>query len=107
MSTSPVRPLSDRIIIRRIPEADVTKSGLIIPTMAKEKPMTGKVEAVGPGRRTESGVLITPDVKPGDVVLFGKFSGQEIKDHENEKENLLILREDEILGVLLNDKALL
>lgn len=105
--TTPIRPLSDRVIIRRIPEADVTKSGIIIPTLAKEKPMTGKVVAVGPGRRTEAGTLITPDVKPGDVVMFGKFSGTEIKDHEDAKENLLILREEEILGVLPNDKTLL
>lgn len=96
--SNPIRPLGDRVIIRRIPESDISAGGIIL--VSKERPMTGKVVAVGPGRRTENGTLIAPDVQAGDIVLFGKFSGQEIKDHENDKENLLIMTESEILGVL-------
>lgn len=101
--SNPIRPLADRVIIRRIPEADVSAGGIILTT--KERPMTGTVVAVGPGRRTEAGMLIPPAVAVDDVVFFGKFSGQEIKDHENEKEQLLILREDEIIGVVMDPAA--
>src|SRR5690348_13202702 len=92
-----IRPLSDRILVKRIQEEDKTKGGIIIPDTAKEKPQEGKVVAVGKGKMTEAGKLLTPDVKPGDKILFGKYSGSEVK---LEGEDHLILREDDILGVL-------
>lgn len=91
-----VRPLQDRILVRRVEEAEKTKGGLIIPDSAKERPSEGKVIAVGSGKR-DDGKVIPLDVKVGDVVLFGKYSGSEIKvegvDH-------VILREEEILGIM-------
>ncbi len=92
-----IRPLGDRILVKRIKEEDKTKGGIIIPDTAKEKPQEGKVIAVGKGRRSEKGDLIAPDVKTGDRILFGKYSGSEVK---LEGEDHLILREDDILGVL-------
>jgi chaperonin GroES len=92
-----IRPLGDRILVKRIKEEDKTKGGIIIPDTAKEKPQEGKVIAVGRGRRSEKGDLIAPDVKAGDRILFGKYSGSEVKI---EGEEHLILREDDILGVL-------
>lgn len=92
-----IRPLGDRILVQRIKEEDKTKGGIIIPDTAKEKPQEGKVIAVGKGRRSEKGDLIAPDVKAGDRILFGKYSGSEVK---LEGEDHLILREDDILGVL-------
>jgi chaperonin GroES len=92
-----IRPLGDRILVKRIKEEDKTKGGIIIPDTAKEKPQEGKVIAVGKGRRSEKGDLIAPDVKAGDRILFGKYSGSEVK---LEGEDHLILREDDILGVL-------
>jgi chaperonin GroES len=92
-----IRPLGDRILVKRIKEEDKTKGGIIIPDSAKEKPQEGKVIAVGRGRRSEKGDLIAPDVKAGDRILFGKYSGSEVK---LEGEDHLILREDDILGVL-------
>jgi chaperonin GroES len=92
-----IRPLGDRILVKRIKEEDKTKGGIIIPDTAKEKPQEGKVIAVGRGRRSEKGDLIAPDVKAGDRILFGKYSGSEVK---LEGEDHLILREDDILGVL-------
>ena len=92
-----IRPLSDRILVKRIKEEDKTKGGIIIPDTAKEKPQEGKVVAVGRGKMTEAGNLLVPDVKAGDKILFGKYSGSEVK---LEGEEHLILREDEILGVL-------
>ena len=92
-----IRPLGDRILVKRIKEEDKTKGGIIIPDTAKEKPQEGKVVAVGKGKMTEEGKLITPDVKAGDRILFGKYSGSEVK---LEGEEHLILREDDILGVL-------
>jgi chaperonin GroES len=92
-----IRPLGDRILVKRIKEEDKTKGGIIIPDTAKEKPQEGKVIAVGRGRRSEKGDLIAPDVKSGDRILFGKYSGSEVK---LEGEDHLILREDDILGVL-------
>jgi chaperonin GroES len=92
-----IRPLGDRILVKRIKEEDKTKGGIIIPDTAKEKPQEGKVIAVGRGRRSEKGDLIPPDVKSGDRILFGKYSGSEVK---LEGEDHLILREDDILGVL-------
>ena len=92
-----VRPLQDRVLIRRVAEEEKTKGGIIIPDTAKEKPAEGEVVAVGAGKINEKGVLRPLDVKAGDRILFGKYSGNEIKidgvDH-------LILREDDILGVL-------
>jgi chaperonin GroES len=92
-----IRPLGDRILVKRIQEEDKTKGGIIIPDTAKEKPQEGKVVAVGKGKMTEAGELMTPDVKLGDKILFGKYAGSEVK---LEGEEHLILREDDILGVL-------
>lgn len=91
-----VRPLHDRVIVKRIDEEEKTSGGIIIPDTAKEKPQQGKVIAAGPGRQ-EDGKVIALDVKPGDVVLFGKYAGTEIKLNGEEH---LILREDDILGVV-------
>jgi len=92
-----IRPLGDRILVKRIKEEDKTKGGIIIPDTAKEKPQEGKVVAVGKGKMTEAGQLVVPDVQAGDHILFGKYSGSEVK---LEGEDHLILREDDILGVL-------
>lgn len=92
-----IRPLGDRILVKRIKEEEKTKGGIIIPDTAKEKPQEGKVVAVGKGKKTEDGKIIALDVKAGDKVLFGKYSGSEVKI---EGEDHLILREDDILGVL-------
>jgi chaperonin GroES len=92
-----IRPLGDRILVRRIQEEEKTKGGIIIPDTAKEKPQEGRVVAVGKGKMTEDGKLVAPDVKAGDRILFGKYAGSEIK---LEGEEHLILREDDILGVL-------
>jgi chaperonin GroES len=92
-----IRPLGDRILVKRIKEEEKTKGGIIIPETAKEKPQEGKVVAVGKGKMTEQGKLLVPDVKAGDKILFGKYSGSEVKI---EGEEHLILREDDILGVL-------
>ncbi len=92
-----IRPLGDRILVKRIKEEEKTKGGIIIPDTAKEKPQEGKVVAVGKGKMSEQGKLIVPDVKAGDKILFGKYSGSEVKI---EGEEHLILREDDILGVL-------
>jgi chaperonin GroES len=92
-----VRPLHDRVLIKRIEEGETIKGGIIIPDSAKEKPQEGEVVAVGSGKRLEDGKVIPLEVKEGDRVLFGKYSGTEIKVDDNE---YLILREDEILGIL-------
>ena len=92
-----VRPLHDRVLIRRIEEQETVRGGIIIPDTAKEKPQEGEVVAVGTGKRLENGTVIQLEVKEGDRVLFGKYSGTEIKVEDNE---YLILREDEILGIL-------
>ncbi len=92
-----IRPLQDRVIVKRIEEEATTKGGIIIPDTAKEKPMEGLVIAVGKGKTTEDGKLIKPDVKAGDRILFGKYSGTEVKIDGDE---LLIMREDDILGIL-------
>ncbi len=96
-----VRPLHDRILIKRIEEKETVKGGIIIPDSAKEKPQEGEVIAVGNGKKTEEGKIIPLDVKAGDRILFGKYSGTEIKIDEQE---YLILREDEVLGVLVASK---
>jgi chaperonin GroES len=92
-----IRPLQDRVIVRRIKEEDKTKGGLYIPDTAKEKPAEGTIIAVGNGKILEDGTVRKLDVKEGDRVLFGKYSGNEVKIDGEEH---LILREDEILGVL-------
>ena len=92
-----VRPLQDRVLVRRVAEEEKTKGGIIIPDTAKEKPQEGEVIAVGPGARDDHGKVNPLDVKKGDRVLFGKYSGSEIKIDGTEH---LILREDDILGVL-------
>ena len=97
------RPLHDRIVIRRIEGEDKTKGGIIIPDTAKEKPQEGEVIAVGPGARDESGKLVPLDVKAGDRVLFGKWSGTEVK---LEGEDLLIMKESDLLGVIEGARAL-
>jgi chaperonin GroES len=91
------RPLHDRVVVRRVEEETKTKGGIIIPDTAKEKPQQGEVIAVGPGARDESGKLVPLDVKLGDRVLFGKWSGTEIKING---EDVLIMKESDILGVL-------
>ena len=92
-----VRPLHDRILVKRIEEKEVVKGGIIIPDTAKEKPMEGEVVAVGPGKLLEDGKRAPIDVKVGDRVLFGKYAGTEIKI---EDEDYAIMREEEILAVL-------
>src|SRR5690606_16534953 len=91
------RPLHDRVVVRRIEEDTKTAGGIIIPDTAKEKPIQGEIVAVGPGARDDSGKINALDVKPGDHVLFGKWSGTEVKI---DGEDLLIMKESDILGVL-------
>lgn len=91
------RPLHDRVVVERIEEDQKTAGGIIIPDTAAEKPQTGKVVAVGPGARDDSGKLVAPDVKSGDKVLFGKWSGTEVKLDGKE---VLIMKESDIMGVL-------
>ena len=92
-----VRPLHDRVVIKRIEEQETVRGGIIIPDTAKEKPQEGEVVAAGSGKRLESGQVLPLEVKAGDRVLFGKYSGTEIK---LDGQDYLILREDEILGIL-------
>ena len=92
-----IRPLYDRIVVKRIEEQETLRSGIIIPDSAKEKPQEGEVVAVGQGKRLEDGTLVALDVKIGDRILFGKYSGNEIRLDGNE---YMIMREDDILGVL-------
>lgn len=92
-----IRPLHDRVIVRRIEQDEKTAGGIIIPDTAKEKPIQGEVVAVGPGARDESGKLIALDVKPGDVVLFGKWSGTEVN---LSGEELLVMKESDVIGIV-------
>jgi chaperonin GroES len=92
-----IRPLQDRVIVKRVEEEEKTKGGIIIPDTAKEKPMEGKVIAVGKGKMLEDGKIHPLDVKAGDRVLFGKYAGTEVKIDGEEH---LIMREDDILGVI-------
>ena len=92
-----VRPLHDRLLVRRIEEKETARGGIIIPDTAKEKPTEGKVLAVGDGRVLENGKKLAPDVKVGDRILFGKYSGNEI---EMDGEPVLIVREDEVLAIM-------
>src|SRR5690606_35629003 len=96
--TMKLRPLFDRVVVKRLDAEQKTAGGIIIPDSAKEKPMEGLVVAVGPGKRNDAGDLIALDVSEGDKVLFGKYAGSEIK---LDGEDHVILREDEILGVLV------
>jgi len=91
------RPLHDRVVVKRINAEEKTKGGIIIPDTAKEKPQEGEIVAVGPGGRDENGKLITMDLKAGDRVLFGKWSGTEVK---LEGDELLIMKESDIMGVI-------
>jgi chaperonin GroES len=92
-----VKPLKDRIVVKRLEGEDKTKGGIIIPDAAKEKPQEGRVIAVGSGRVTDSGQVVAPEVKVGDKILFGKYSGQEIKIDGEEH---LLLREEDILAII-------
>ena len=95
------RPLHDRVLVRRVSAEEKTAGGIIIPDTAKEKPMEGEVVAVGDGARDDKGVVIPLDVKPGDRILFGKWSGTEIKI---DGEELLIMKESDVMGIVLNSK---
>jgi chaperonin GroES len=91
------RPLHDRVVVKALDAEEKTAGGIIIPDTAQEKPMQGKVIAVGPGGRGDDGKLIKPDVKKGDVILYGKWSGTEVKI---DGEDLLIMKESDIMGIL-------
>ena len=97
MAKTKFRPLHDRVVVKRIDAEEKSKGGIIIPDTGKENPRQGEAVAVGPGGRDESGKIITPDVKAGDRVLFGKWSGTEVK---LDGEELLIMKESDIMGVL-------
>ena len=97
-----VQPLHDRVVVKRLEEKEVVKGGILIPDTAKEKPQEGEVVAVGNGKILENGTRVAMEVKVGDRVLFGKYSGSEIKI---EGEELLIMREDDILGILAGVKS--
>ena len=96
-----LRPLHDRVLVRRLEEEEKTAAGIIIPDTAKEKPMEGEVLAVGPGGRGEDGKILPLDVKKGDRILFGKWSGTEVK---MDGEELLIMKESDIMGVIEDGK---
>jgi chaperonin GroES len=96
------RPLHDRVVVRRIESEEKTAGGIIIPDTAKEKPMEGEVIAVGPGARNEKGEIVALDVKAGDRILFGKWSGSEVKI---DGEDLLIMKESDIMGVIEGAKV--
>jgi chaperonin GroES len=96
------RPLHDRVVVKRVEEESKTKGGIIIPDTAKEKPMEGEIVAVGPGARDEKGTLVPLDVKKGDRILFGKWSGTEIK---LDGEDLLIMKESDIMGIIEGSPA--
>ena len=92
-----LRPLQDRILVQRVEEEEKTKGGIIIPDTAKEKPAEGKIVSVGKGKLDENGKRIAPEVKKGDRILFGKYSGTEVKI---EGEDYLIMREEDVLGII-------
>jgi chaperonin GroES len=98
MAKTKFRPLHDRVVVKRVEAEDKSKGGIIIPDTAKEKPQQGEVVAVGPGGRDENGKLIPLDLKAGDRVLFGKWSGTEVK---LDGEELLIMKESDIMGVIV------
>src|SRR5271167_5098940 len=92
-----IRPLYDRVVVKRVEDTETMKGGLYIPDSAKEKPQEGEVMAIGKGKRLEDGTLVALDVQVGDRILFGKYSGNDIKI---DGEEVLIMREDEVLGIL-------
>ncbi len=92
-----IKPLGDRVLVRRLEEEEVVKGGIIVPDTAKEKPQRGEVIAVGPGARNDRGEIVPMNVKKGDKVLFGKYAGSEVKIGD---EDYLIMREDDILGTI-------
>ena len=92
-----IRPLHDRVLVRRVEEEKTTPGGIVIPDTAAEKPMQGEVVAVGNGKLQDNGEVRSLDVKPGDKVLFGKYSGTEVKV---DNEDLLVMREDDIMGII-------
>jgi chaperonin GroES len=96
------RPLHDRVVVRRVESEEKTAGGIIIPDTAKEKPMEGEVLAVGPGARNEKGEIVALDVKAGDRILFGKWSGSEVRI---DGQDLLIMKESDIMGVIEGVKA--
>ena len=96
------RPLHDRVLVRRVAEEEKSAGGIIIPDTAREKPMQGEIVAAGPGARREDGTLVPLDVKAGDTVLFGKWSGTEVKI---DGEDLLIMKESDILGIVEHSAA--
>ena len=96
------RPLHDRVVVRRLEAEEKTSGGIIIPDTAKEKPMEGEIVAAGPGARDEAGKLVPLDVKAGDRILFGKWSGTEVKI---DGEDLIIMKESDILGIVTASKA--
>jgi chaperonin GroES len=96
------RPLHDRVVVRRVESEEKTAGGIIIPDTAKEKPQEGEVIAVGPGGRDESGKLIPIDIKVGDRILFGKWSGTEVKI---DSEELLIMKESDVMGIIETTKS--
>jgi chaperonin GroES len=96
------RPLHDRVVVRRVESEEKTAGGIIIPDTAKEKPMEGEVLAVGPGARNEKGELVALDVKVGDRILFGKWSGSEVR---LDGEDLLIMKESDVMGIIEGVKA--
>ena len=102
MAKSKFRPLHDRVVVRRVESEEKTKGGIIIPDTAKEKPQEGEIIAVGSGARDEAGKLVPLDVKAGDRILFGKWSGTEVK---LDNEELLIMKETDIMGVLEGQAA--
>ncbi len=92
-----VKPLADRVVVKVLEAEEMTSSGIVLPDTAKEKPQQGKILAVGPGRRSENGDLIAPEVKEGDIVVFAKYAGTEVK---YQGEELLVLKESDLLAVL-------
>ncbi len=92
-----IKPLGDRVLVRRLEEEEVVKGGIIVPDTAKEKPQRGEVIAVGPGARNDKGEIVPMNVKKGDKVLFGKYAGSDVKIGD---EDYLIMREDDILGII-------
>lgn len=101
MASVNLRPLSDRVVVKPLDREEVTKSGIVLPDTAKEKPQEGEVLAVGPGRVLETGERLVPDLKQGDRILFAKYAGTEFKLDQQE---LLILRESDVLAIVLNGK---
>ena len=97
MAKSKFRPLHDRVVVRRLEGEEKSKGGIIIPDTAKEKPQEGEIVAVGPGARDEAGKLVPLDVRPGDRILFGKWSGTEVKI---DGEEFLIMKESDVMGIV-------